>query len=153
MRVIRPARSPHEEKAFTRRHSKELLSIATEGHPATRERPYDVLDTSGKIVPFSSFLYGKVPKYPCSRFGGEVGLREPSQNILHDLVLLLVHEPMTCTLVVDNLGLREEFLDQADAGLWTRTVSSSTEEENRDLGRVGQREVTGCHLKVSEAAL
>ena len=54
-----------------------------------------------------------------------------------------MHEPVTGALVVDNLGLREELLDQTNATLGTRTVSSSTEEQNGNLDRISQREVTG----------
>ena len=50
---------------------------------------------------------------------------------------------MTGTLVVDDLSLREEFLDQTNTGLRARTVSSSTEEENGNFDRISQREVTG----------
>ena len=98
----------------------------------------------------SKILFITVPKYSCSQLGGEVGFREPSQNILHDVLLFLVHEPVTDALVVDNLGLRKELLDHTDGGLGARTVSSSTEEEYRDLDRVGQREVTGWNFEVSK---
>ena len=77
-----------------------------------------------------------------SQLGCEVGFREPNQNILRHVLLFLVHEPVTGTLVVDNLGLREEFLDQTNASLGAGTVGSSTKEENGNLDRISQREVT-----------
>lgn len=85
----------------------------------------------------------RVPRYTCLQIGLQARLGKPRQNILRDVLLLLMHEPVTSTLVVDDFGLREEFLDQTNASLRARTVSSPTEEEDRDLDRISHREVAG----------
>jgi len=74
--------------------------------------------------------------FPRSQLGGEVGLGEPSQNVLHHVLLLLMHEPMTGALVVHNLGFGEELLDQSNAALRAGTVCSPTKEENGNVNRI-----------------
>jgi len=89
----------------------------------------------------------------CSQLGGEAGHGEPSQNVIRDVLLLLIHEPVTGAFIVDHLGLREELLHQTNADLGARHVCSSTEEENRNIDRVGWREVTGWNIRVNKLVL
>ena len=88
-----------------------------------------------------------------SRLRGEVGHGEPSQNVIRDVLLLLIHEPVTGAFVVDHLGLREELLHQTNANLGAGYICSSTEEEDRNIDRVGWREVTGWNVRMNKLVL
>ena len=91
------------------------------------------------------------PIFARSQLGREVGLRKPSQDVLCHVLLLFIHEPMARALVVDNLGLGEELLDQTNAACGASTVGSSTEEDDGDVDRISQREVTGWSFKSVES--
>jgi hypothetical protein len=101
-----------------------------------------IFDIPETVILHSSDPDAKPPNHTHSKLC-EDWLREPNQNVLHDVIFLLVHNPVTSTLVIDNLGLWEELLHCTDAGLGARTVSGSTEEENWDVDRVGHWKVTG----------
>ena len=100
----------------------------------------------------SSDFHIVFPSIRISKFG-EIGIEEPAQNILHNVFLLLVHEPVTRTLVIDNLRLGEELLDQTNGDFGARTVSSSTEEDNGDLDCISHWKIAGWNFEESKTTL
>ena len=135
--------SPRVFCSCWRRHT--LGAIPVRGQA---RRPYNITDSGDKILVHPKVFSMQSPHVARSQLGCEVGLGEPSQDVLRQVLLLLEHEPMTCTLVVDNLGLREELLDQTNTCFGAGTVCSSTEEDNWNLDRISRREVTGWNFKL-----